>query len=209
MGFYKVRRDDYLEHFGFKKKHKYVKKIGSGKDARYFYSDAEYQAYLSNKSDNKVIPGNYNKYSFENYVQAYVNAYAPQYSEATDHFFYKVHEKRDDIKNVKESVVKGAKAGRFVYGQTKDVKRALSSAKNAYQMNRSRRKISSVLNNYGTTTIEQIGEYVHQYQDGHTASFPVTAEVHESKPSNKKKRPRGRKIYNTGEGLGVSVSKRP
>lgn len=204
MGFYKVHRDDYLEHFGFKKKHKYVKKIGSGKDARYFYSDAEYQSYLTNKTKN----GDNDVPTFADQAMAYVDYFTPQYHEQADHLFYKINNAKANAKNFGESVAKGAKAGRFVYGQTKDVKRALSSAKNAYQMNRSRRKISSVLNNYGTTTIEQIGEYVHQYQDGHTASFPVTAEVHESKPSNKKKRPRGRKIYNTGEGLGVSTSKR-
>ena len=41
------KRPDELYHWGFgsKEKHKYVAKIGEGKDARYFYSQAELMAY--------------------------------------------------------------------------------------------------------------------------------------------------------------------
>lgn len=39
--------DPHLCHWGIKKNHKYVAKIGKGKDAKYFYSMLAYQAYLA------------------------------------------------------------------------------------------------------------------------------------------------------------------
>ena len=39
--------EDELYHWKTNKNHKYVAKVGEGRNARYFYSNAEYQAYLS------------------------------------------------------------------------------------------------------------------------------------------------------------------
>ena len=127
MTIYKVQRDDYLEHFGFKKKHKYIKKIGTGKDARYFYSQAEIDAYLAGQKSSIENAASNIATNAKNMLQNKAN----DISNAINKYRSKSITVGDKAKAAAGSAVVAAKVTKEAFDNTKNPITALNTGKNA------------------------------------------------------------------------------
>lgn len=166
MNFYVLKRDDYLEHFSFKKKHKYVRKIGTGKDARYFYSEAEYQAYLNgNDPDSKTdtaLKSNVKKGAdFLKKSLSVVKKNAQNVNEDINRAKEKA-EKSSSLSPTEkarlalESGVHAAKVAKKTFDHTKDPVKALDKGAKAAKTSYGAKKVSKVAKKYSNTFLKEL-----------------------------------------------------